>query len=128
MSALLLDTHVLLWANADPGRLGASTTAALLDPGNDLYVSAISALEAALKRSIGKLDLRMPVEALLEALGAKELALTIDHAGAIERLPMLHRDPFDRVLAAQATTEGFTLVTADERLLGYPVDTMDARS
>lgn len=128
MSGLLLDTHVLLWANGDPGRLGARTTAHLLDPSQQLYVSAVCAAEIAVKRSIGKLGMSVPIAALIEPLGAIELPLSVSHAAATERFPMLHRDPFDRLLAAQADEESMTLVTADERLLLYPIASIDART
>lgn len=127
MRGVLLDTHVLLWANAEPRRLGSQATALLLDPATDVFVSAVSAAELAIKRSLGKLHMALPVEALLDPLGAVELPLTFSHAAATERLPLLHRDPFDRLLAAQAAEEDLTLVTADERLLQYPAPVLDAR-
>lgn len=128
MSDLLLDTHVLLWANGDPSRLGPIATAHLQDPVNRLLVSAVSVAEIAIKRSIGKLEMPMPIDDLVEALGAAWLDLTSTHAAAVERLPLLHRDPFDRLLAAQALVETVTLLTADERLLVYPVTTLDGRT
>lgn len=128
MSDLLLDTHVLLWANGDPTRLGPTTTAHLQHPGNRLLVSAVSVAEIAIKRSIGKLEMPMQVADLADALGADLLDLSTAHAAAIEHLPLVHRDPFDRLLAAQTFIEHATLVTADERLFVYPVATLDARS
>ena len=128
MTDLLLDTHVVLWASADPARLGPETTAALLDEHNALVISAISVAEIAIKRSIGKLTMSLRIDDLVAPLGAGELPLTSSHAQAVERLPLLHRDPFDRLLAAQATVEDLVLVTADERLLAYPVTTLDART
>lgn len=126
MSRLLLDTHVLLWANAAPDRLGPSSTERLLDPSVELLVSAVSVAEIAIKRSIGRLSMSLPTASLMEPLAAVELALTNEHAAALERLPLLHRDPFDRLLAAQAMSDGVTLLTADRRLLAYPVEVMDA--
>lgn len=128
MSRLLLDTHVLLWANGDPAQLGPTTTATLLDPATPIFVSAASAFEIAIKQSIGKLRTTVPIGDLLEALAASECSVTITHAEMTERLPLLHRDPFDRLLAAQAMADGLTLVTADDRLLAYPVTTLDART
>lgn len=128
MTDLLLDSHVLLWANNEPDRLGSHTRTCLQDPTNQLFVSAVSYAEIAIKRSIGKLVMTMAIDDLLAPLGAKQLSLSASHAMAIERLPLLHRDPFDRLLAAQASCEGFELVTADERLLAYPVTTRDART
>lgn len=128
MTALLLDTHVLLWASAESDRLGETTATHLLDPSNRVFVSAVSAAEIAIKRTIGKLDMAVSVQALLEPIGAEELALTLVHAMATERLPHIHRDPFDRLLAAQASEEGLTLVSADDRLLEYPITSLDART
>lgn len=126
MSRLLLDTHVLLWANAAPDRLGPVATERLLDPSFEILVSAVSVAEIAIKRSIGRLSMSLPTASLMEPLAAIELALTNKHAAALERLPLLHRDPFDRLLAAQAMSDGVTLLTADRRLLAYPVEVMDA--
>lgn len=128
MTTYLLDTHVLLWASSDPSRLGPSTTRLLTDASVALAVSSISVAEIAIKRAIGRLVMSAPIAALLEPLDATVLPLTLEHAEAVERLPMLHRDPFDRLLAAQATVERAVLVTADERLLAYPIDVLDART
>ncbi len=128
MSDLLLDTHVLLWANGDPDRLGPATIELLEDPTSRLFVSAVSVAEIAIKRSIGKLDMPITIDALTDALAALPLALDTTHAAAVERLPLLHRDPFDRLLAAQVLVEQQTLVTADTRLLAYPIATLDART
>lgn len=128
MPDLLLDTHVLLWASSEPDRLGGLTTSHLLDASNRVLVSAVSAAEIAIKRSIGKLDMAMPVQALMEPIGAEELALTVVHASAAERIPLIHRDPFDRLLAAQALAESLTLVSADDRVLAYPITSLDART
>lgn len=128
MSDLLLDTHVLLWANSDPTQLGPTTIAHLQHPGNRLLVSAVSVAEIAIKRSIGKLEMPMSVSDLAITLGADFLDLSATQAAAIEHLPLVHRDLFDRLLAAQALVEHATLVTADERLFVYPIATLDARS
>lgn len=128
MTGLLLDTHVLLWANAAPERLGRNAVAEITQIGSNLFVSAVTVAEIAIKRSIGKLRMTLAISDLLAPLDARELALSMAHAEALERLPMLHRDPFDRLLAAQASCDGLTLVTADDRLLAYPVSTLDART
>lgn len=128
MTDLLIDTHVLLWANATPERLGRNTVVELTQAGSNLFVSAVTVAEIAIKRSIGKLRMTLAISDLLAPLDARELALSMAHAEALERLPMLHRDPFDRLLAAQASCDGLTLVTADDRLLAYPVATLDART
>ncbi|MCZ7631109.1 MAG: type II toxin-antitoxin system VapC family toxin [Microthrixaceae bacterium] len=128
MTGYLLDTHVLLWANAAPERLGPHATSRLLDEGSRLIVSAVAAAEIAIKRSIGRLEMSVETDALIDAIGAEALPLTIQQAGFVAGLPFLHRDPFDRLLVAQALTEGLSIVTADDQVLAYPVDTLDARS
>lgn len=128
MTRHLLDTHVVLWANARPERLGPVTTRTLEDTANPLVVSAVSVAEIAIKRSIGKLSMTVAIDDLIRQLGAAELSLTAVHAQSVEELPMVHHDPFDRLLAAQARTEQLVLITADDRLLAYPIDTLDARS
>lgn len=128
MTGLLLGTHVLLWANAAPERLGRNAVAEITQIGSNLFVSAVTVAEIAIKRSIGKLRMTLAISDLLAPLDARELALSMAHAEALERLPMLHRDPFDRLLAAQASCDGLTRVTADDRLLAYPVAPLDART
>jgi len=128
VTQLLVDTHVLIWANAVPERLGPTARSALIDPGSELFVSAVSIAEIAIKRSIGRLTMSVAISDLLTPLDARELGLSVEHAEAVERLPLIHRDPFDRLLAAQASCDGLTLLTADTRLLAYPVATADART
>ncbi len=113
MSDLLLDTHVLLWASTDPDRLGPHKRDAYEHLSHRLFVSAVSYAEIAIERAIGKLVMALAIDDLLSPLEAQPLALSAAHAAAIERLPMLHRDPFDRLLAAQAWCEEYELVTAD---------------
>lgn len=124
---LLLDTHVLLWAQADPARLGA-TRALLLAGDNDLVVSAASAWEIAIKTSIGRLHLPEPagtwVPSRTAALGAVSLPVTEADAVGVASLPLLHRDPFDRLLVAQAKRLGLVLVSADEAVLQYDVESV----
>lgn len=127
MTGVLLDTHVLLWASAAPERLGPAAAALLVSSDVEIWVSAVSAAEIAIKRSIGKLEMSLEVSQLLPPLAASELDLTVAHGEATSRLPPLHRDPFDRLLLAQAVTEGLTLLTADEVVLRYPVAVQDAR-
>ncbi len=126
MAALLLDTHVLLWANEAPERLSSEAVAALEDPANDLLVSSISVAEIEIKRRLGKLTLEHSCHTLAEQLDALWLDLTAVHAMALRTLPYLHADPFDRLLIAQAMAEGHTLVTTDEKVLAYPISTLTA--
>ncbi|MDJ0338364.1 type II toxin-antitoxin system VapC family toxin [Cryobacterium sp. PH31-O1] len=114
---LLLDTHALLWALRDPAQLSAEATALIRDPSNELIVSAATAWEIATKHRIGKLPDASPIliayAEYLQRLGAVELAITSRHALAAGQLDWHHRDPFDRILAAQSMLESLTLVTAD---------------
>ena len=126
MATLLLDTHVLLWANEAPERLSAEAVAALEDPANDLLVSSVSVAEIEIKRRLGKLAMEHSCDTLRSWLGATWLDLTAAHAMGLRALPDLHADPFDRLLIAQAMTEGCTLVTADDKVLVYPLTTLSA--
>ena len=120
---LLVDTHLLLWAAGLPERLSSRARALLDDPGNELLFSAVSLWEIAIKRSLGRDDFQVEPRVLRRGLldnGWIELAITSTHVLAIEHLPPLHKDPFDRLLLAQASEEGIVLLTADERLAAYP--------
>lgn len=120
---LLLDSHLLLWAAGTPERLPESARALFEDPGNALLFSAASLWEIAIKRGLGRSDFQVDARVLRRGLldnGYSELPVTSEHAVAIDALPPLHRDPFDRILVAQAQVEGITLVTADETVAKYP--------
>lgn len=124
---LLLDTHVWLWWQAGDRRLGAEAVRAI-GQAAEVRFSAVSAWEVAIKSAIGKLVLPSgaDVAAELERDGFQTLAVELAHAEALRGLPPLHRDPFDRMLVAQALVEGLTLVTADPALARYGVPTVDA--
>ena len=126
MARLLLDTHVLLWANEAPERLSAEAVAALEDPANDLLVSSVSVAEIEIKRRLGTLATEHSCRTLGSQLGAIWLDLTAAHAMGLRTLPNLHADPFDRLLIAQALAEECTLVTADKTVLAYPLLTLTA--
>ena len=126
MASLLLDTHVLLWANEAPERLSPDAVTALENPGNDLLVSPVSVAEIEIKRQLGKLSMNHSCAELVEHLAAGWLDLTAAHAMGLRVLPALHRDPFDRLLVAQAIAENLTLVTADRKVIAYPVVTLRA--
>lgn len=120
---LLLDTHVLLWAAGHPDRLPAKARRLLNDPRNDLIFSAASLWEIAIKRGLGRENFRVDARLLRRGLldnGYKELAITSAHAVAIDALPPIHKDPFDRLLIAQSMVEGITLLTTDPIVAEYP--------
>lgn len=118
---LLLDTHVLLWWLEDPNLLSKNARTAIRDGGNTVYVSAAVAWEIAIKKALGKLDAPDNLEKVLEANRFLPLPVTIPHALAVLSLPRHHRDPFDRLLIAQALLEGFRLVSRDPAIAKYPV-------
>lgn len=120
---LLLDTQILLWAAGQPERLSAAARKLLQDQRNDLLFSAASLWEIAIKNGLGREDFRVEPRVVRRGLldnGYSELPITSQHAVSIDSLPPLHKDPFDRLLLAQATVEGITLVTADAQLAQYP--------
>ena len=125
MSRLLLDTHTFLWCLADVGQLSEGTRVTITNPHNDVFVSAITGWEIAVKRAKGRLVAPDNLSALIEERGFTHLPLTFDHAEQAGRLPMHHRDPFDRFLIAQAQTEGLILVTRDGHIRQYDVAIMD---
>jgi PIN domain nuclease of toxin-antitoxin system len=119
---LLLDTHLLLWAAEEPTRLSDAARKLMNNGGNDLMFSAASFWEIAIKRGLGRNDFRMDTRLLRRGLldnDYTELQVGSDHAIAIESLPPLHKDPFDRILIAQAMVEGITLLTADPLIAQY---------
>ena len=123
---LLLDTHVLLWALGNPSSLSPGARAAIENPRTPVLVSSASAWEIGVKVSLGKL--RAPVD-LAEQLRDKrftQLPVSIAHGLRVGALPLHHRDPFDRLLVAQAQLEGLTIVTRDERIAAYDVATLAA--
>lgn len=117
MADLLLDTHAVIWAINEPARLSASAREALVDPVNNVVVSAASTWELATKHRIGKLPgagaMLATFDDSLNRLGAERLSISHTHAGLAGGMDWEHRDPFDRVLAAQAMMESMTLVTTD---------------
>lgn len=118
---LLLDTHVLLWWLDDPGRISRAARKAIQDGANPVYVSAAVVWEITIKKELGKLDAPDDLEGVLEANRFLPLPITISHALAVRSLPDFHRDPFDRILIAQALHEGLRLVNRDAEIAKYPV-------
>ena len=120
---LLLDTHMLLWAAGSSQRLPEATRALLLERDNDLVFSVASLWEIVIKSGLGREDFRVDAALLRRELrinSYEELPIAADHILAVANLPPLHKDPFDRLLIAQATVEGMTLLTADPSVAGYP--------
>ena len=121
---LLLDSHVLLWFLWQSPLLGARAAAAIADPDNEVFVSAASIWEVALKRAKSLLDAPEGLAGVVEQAGFTPLPLSLFHAEQAAMLPMHHRDPFDRMLVAQAQAEGLTLVTRDAHIWRYGIRTM----
>lgn len=120
---LLLDTHLLLWAAGQPERLSGEARALIDAAENELFFSAASIWEVVIKRALGRDDLTVDARLLRRGLldnGYNELTIASEHVVAIESLPVIHKDPFDRMLVAQATVEGMTFLTADPILAQYP--------
>jgi PIN domain nuclease of toxin-antitoxin system len=118
---LLLDTQALLWWLADSSELGKAARAAIGDGANTVFVSAASAWEMEIKRALGKLRIPDNIEATLAAERFLELPIRIAHTAALRQLPALHRDPFDRLLVAQAKIEALAVVTSDPVFARYQV-------
>jgi PIN domain nuclease of toxin-antitoxin system len=120
---LLLDTHLLLWAASTPRRLSRAAVKLINDPKNQLYFSAASVWEVVIKNGLQRVDFQVDPHLLRRGLmdnGYQELPITSRHTLAVGHLPELHKDPFDRILVAQAETEGFLLLTGDDRVAHYP--------
>jgi len=120
---LLLDTQLLLWAAGTPDRLPAAARSLLDDPQNEPIFSSASLWEVAIKHGLGRRDFGVNARLLRRGLldnGYAELPITSEHAVALDSLPPIHKDPFDRILVAQSMVEGITLLTADPLVAQYP--------
>jgi PIN domain nuclease of toxin-antitoxin system len=120
---LLLDTHLLLWAAGEPRRLPKQARILIDNPDNELLFSAASLWEVVIKRGLGREDFAVDARLLRRGLldnGYSELPIVSEHVVAIDSLPPIHKDPFDRILVAQATVEGVTLLTNDALVSQYP--------
>lgn len=126
---LLLDTHVFLWWRSDAPELGVEARRAILDPGNEVCVSAVVGWEIVIKRALGRLEFDGSVAAAVAEEGFVPWPVQLGHVDALALLPEHHRDPFDRLLIAQARVDGCQLVTADPLVHGYQgVALLDARA
>lgn len=120
---LLLDTHLLLWAADGLERLPADAQTLMNDTDNVLIFSVASLWEIVIKRGLGRDDFKVDPRVLRRGLldnGYEELSILSEHAVAVDTLPPIHKDPFDRMLVAQAIVEGITLLTADAQVAAYP--------
>jgi len=123
LKSLLLDTHLLVWGAKQPERLSKEAAASIADPENELFFSAVSIWEIAIKQGLKKPDFDIDARTLRRRLlenGYRELALTGEHGASIELLPPIHSDPFDRILIAQASCAEMTLLTSDSVIAKYP--------
>src|SRR3981081_2857669 len=120
---LLLDTHLLLWAVGEPNRLSTKARALVENPDNELLFSAASLWEVAIKSGLGREDFKVDARLLRRGLldnGYSELPIGSEHVVAVDNLPPIHKDPFHRVLVAQAQVEDITLLTAEPTVAEYP--------
>ncbi|MFC1883904.1 type II toxin-antitoxin system VapC family toxin [Thermodesulfobacteriota bacterium] len=118
---LLLDTHVLLWWLDDNPTLSENAKGVIGDSKNLVFISAVTIWEIRIKQALGKLKIPPNFKKVLDKQPFEFLDITVDHAHAIENLPNHHRDPFDRMLIAQATVEGFTIITRDINFKEYKI-------
>ena len=119
---LLLDTHLILWVAGQPERLPTAAQTMLTDTNNQLFFSSVSLWEVSIKRNLGRADFSVDPRRLWRMLLAndyRELVVNSEHAIAVSQLPTLHKDPFDRILVAQAEVEGLLLLTVDKALAAY---------
>ena len=126
MPRLLLDTHVLLWALEDSQALSVDARQSIADTRNEVFVSAVSIWEMAIKRSLGKLRAPDNLADTVQEAGFAALPITLAHAEQAGMLPPHHGDPFDRMLVAQALAEGLVVVTDDAMISKYGVRTVPA--
>jgi len=127
VSGYLLDTHVLLWWLDDPALLSQGARSAIVEPDNRVIVSIASVWEIAIKTTLGKLEVPEDLAEMIEDSGFELLSITYSHAWAVKELPLEHhKDPFDRLLVAQAKVEGLTLITRDENLKQYGIPIIEA--
>jgi PIN domain nuclease of toxin-antitoxin system len=127
MRRLLLDTHILLWWLADNKALGKNARALIAAPGNEAFVSAVSSWEISIKKMRGLLQAPDDIDAIVEEEGFGKLPITLFHGERAGALPEIHRDPFDRMLIAQAQAEGLEIITSDSEIPRYGIKIIDGR-
>ncbi|NOQ51843.1 MAG: PIN domain-containing protein [Desulfuromonadaceae bacterium] len=128
MQRFLLDTHVLLWWLADDPQLGSRCKELIGDSRNQVFVSAATTWEISIKTAINKLNAPEDMDTIVEEEGFDKLPISLYHGQLAGKLPALHRDPFDRMLIAQAQAEGLILMTADDNIGQYNLRIRDARN
>ena len=122
MKGYLLDTQVFLWCLMDSPRLTPEVRELIADPLNPVYVSAATSWEIAIKKSLGKLKAPHNIDGIVEEMGFLKLPIYLYHGDTLSRLPFHHRDPFDRMLIAQAIAEGLVLISSDRKFEMYDVE------
>ena len=127
MRRLLLDTHILLWWLADNKALGKQARTLLSAPRNTIFVSAASTWEISIKKARGLLEAPDDIESIIEDEGFEKLAITLFHGERAGALPPIHRDPFDRMLIAQAQAEGLEIISSDNEMPKYGIKVIDGR-
>ncbi|WP_299074207.1 type II toxin-antitoxin system VapC family toxin [uncultured Paraglaciecola sp.] len=126
MKRILLDTHALIWWLNGDNQLGANAIEHIANPENDIYVSAATVWEMSIKQQMGKLVVPEDIESKVEQAGFSELPITLFHGQQAGRLHLHHRDPFDRMLIAQAQAEGLQILTKDEQFPAYGIRLINA--
>jgi PIN domain nuclease of toxin-antitoxin system len=121
LKRLLLDSHVFLWWLVNDQRLGVKARGLIQDPKNQIFVSAATTWEISIKRALGKIYAPEDMSSIIDDEGFIALSISAYHGDQAGLLPDLHKDPFDRMLIAQAQSEGLVLVTADEKIFKYPL-------
>jgi len=121
---VLLDTHALLWALSDDERLSETAHGLIIDASNEIMVSVVSAWEMAVKQALGKLQVPTDLERVIAEAGFVQRLTTFSDCRRLATLPAIHRDPFDRMLVAQALEDGIPIVTRDETIAQYQVQTI----
>ena len=118
-SVYLLDTHIFLWWLSDANRLSKEVFDIISDSANQIYISSASIWEIAIKESLGKIEIDANLDTIIEDCGFLELKISAKCANAIKKLPPIHKDPFDRMLIAQAKRWNLTLITMDKLIVRY---------
>jgi PIN domain nuclease of toxin-antitoxin system len=126
MKRILLDTHALIWWMNGDQALGEFALECIANENNQVYVSAASVWEMSIKRQLGKLECPVDLDSVIESLGFSKLPISIFHSEQAGQLPIHHKDPFDRMLIAQAQAEGLQIITKDEHFPFYGISLIDA--